>query len=301
MAMRLEVLNQLRIDPREKFRLADHDPGWLPPDVRRMPKKKRKAAGEKMLAENKAELAEAQALLYADNRYSMLIVLQAMDAAGKDGTIKHVMSGVNPQGCSVTSFKAPSAEELDHDFLWRCTKALPARGDIGIFNRSYYEEVLVTRVHPAILDNQRLPVTSRGHAFWDARYDDINNFERHLVRNGTVILKFFLNVSKAEQKRRFMERLDTPEKNWKFSAADIRERQRWNDYQHAYEDAINATSTSWAPWYVIPADRKWAMRAAVSDVITTTITSLDLSYPQLSDEDRAELAKARQELEAEGG
>lgn len=299
MVMRREVLDQLRIDPEEKFRLSDHDPSWLPADVRKMSKKKRKAAAADMLAANKSELAEAQGLLYADNRYSLLIVLQAMDAAGKDGTIKHVMSGVNPQGCSVTSFKAPSAEDLDHDFLWRCNKALPARGDIGIFNRSYYEEVLVTRVHPAILDNQRLPVVARGKGFWDARYDDINNFERHLVRNGTVILKFFLNVSKEEQKRRFMDRLDTPDKNWKFSAADIRERQRWDDYQKAYEQAIAATTTPWAPWYVIPADRKWAMRAAVSDIITTTVNSLDLRYPQLSDDDRAELAAARAELVAE--
>lgn len=299
MVMRREVLDQLRIDPEEKFRLSDHDPSWLPADVRKMSKKKRKAAAADMLAANKSELAEAQGLLYADNRYSLLIVLQAMDAAGKDGTIKHVMSGVNPQGCSVTSFKAPSAEDLDHDFLWRCNKALPARGDIGIFNRSYYEEVLVTRVHPAILDNQRLPVVARGKGFWDARYDDINNFERHLVRNGTVILKFFLNVSKEEQKRRFMDRLDTPDKNWKFSAADIRERQRWDDYQKAYEQAIAATTTPWAPWHVIPADRKWAMRAAVSDIITTTVNSLDLRYPQLSDDDRAELAAARAELVAE--
>jgi PPK2 family polyphosphate:nucleotide phosphotransferase len=297
--MRPEVLEQLRVDPKEKFRIADHDASWLPPHIAEVGKRKRKEAAAQMLADNTVELAEAQALLYADNRYSVLIIFQAMDAAGKDGTIKHVMSGVNPQGCSVTSFKAPSDEEIDHDFLWRCTKALPRRGDIGIFNRSYYEEVLVTRVHPQILDSQRLPVRTDGKAFWQARYDDINNFERHLVRNGTVILKFFLNVSKAEQKARFMERLDTPEKNWKFSAADIRERQRWDDYQQAYESLINATATPWAPWYVIPADRKWAMRAAVSDIITTTINSLDLAYPTLSDAEREELATARAELEAE--
>ena len=251
------------------------------------------------LEEGIATLATLQDILYAHNIYAVLCVFQAMDAAGKDGTIKHVMSGVNPQGCSVASFKVPSAEELDHNFLWRYSKALPPRGNIGIFNRSYYEEVLVVRVHPDILDKQRLPVTARGKAFWKARYDDINNFERHLVRNGTIILKFFLNVSKDEQKSRFMERLDTPEKNWKFSANDVRERQFWDDYQTAFEEAINHTSTPWAPWWVIPADRKWAMRAAVSDIVTSTISSLDLHYPELSDEDRAELAAARAELEAE--
>ena len=299
MAMSREVLEQLRVDPKETFRLADHDPAWLPPAAKGVSKSTRKAVADKMLEDNRAELTEAQGLLYADDRYSLLLVFQAMDAAGKDGTIKHVMSGVNPQGCSVASFKVPSAEELDHNFLWRYSKALPPRGNIGIFNRSYYEEVLVVRVHPDILDNQRLPVTARGKAFWKARYDDINNFERHLVRNGTIILKFFLNVSKDEQKSRFMERLDTPEKNWKFSANDVRERQFWDDYQTAFEEAINHTSTPWAPWWVIPADRKWAMRAAVSDIVTSTISSLDLHYPELSDEDRAELAAARAELEAE--
>lgn len=299
MAMSRETLEHLRVDPKEPFLLADHDPSWLPPAAQDMSKNERKAFAERMLKDNVKELAEAQELLYADDRYSLLLVFQAMDAAGKDGTIKHVMSGVNPQGCSVTSFKAPSEEELDHNFLWRCSKALPPRGNIGIFNRSYYEEVLVVRVHPNILDKQRLPVTARGKAFWKARYDDINAFERHLVRNGTVILKFFLNVSKEEQKARFMERLDTPEKNWKFSSADVRERGHWDEYQQAYEDAISATSTPWAPWWVIPADRKWAMRAAVSDIVTTTIGSLDLRYPELSDAQREDLAAARAELEAE--
>lgn len=299
MAMSRETLEQLRVDHKEDFVLADHDPAWLPPAAEAMSKSKRKAFAEQMLEQNRSELAEAQDLLYADDRYSLLLVFQAMDAAGKDSTIKHVMSGVNPQGCNVTSFKKPSDEELDHDFLWRCNKALPPRGNIGIFNRSYYEEVLVTKVHPQILDNQRLPVTARGKAFWQARYSDINAFERHLVRNGTVILKFFLNVSKAEQRNRFLARLDTPEKNWKFSAADIRERARWDDYQTAYQEAINATSTPWAPWWVIPADRKWAMRAAVSDIVTSTIKGLDLRYPELSDAQREELAAARAELEAE--
>ena len=238
MALSRETLEQLRVDHKEDFRLADHDPGWLPPGAQGISKSERKSLADKMLRDNVKELSEAQDLLYADDRYSLLLVFQAMDAAGKDGTIKHVMSGVNPQGCSVTSFKKPSDEELDHDFLWRCNKALPPRGNIGIFNRSYYEEVLVTKVHPQILDGQRLPVTARGKAFWQARYDDINAFERHLVRNGTVILKFFLNVSKEEQKVRFMERLDTPEKNWKFSSADVRERGHWDEYQNAYQEAI---------------------------------------------------------------
>ncbi len=299
MALSRETLEQLRVDPKEQFDLADHDPSWLPPAAREVNKSERRSLADKMLRDNVKELSEAQDLLYADDRYSLLLVFQAMDAAGKDGTIKHVMSGVNPQGCSVTSFKAPSEEELDHDFLWRCNKALPPRGNIGIFNRSYYEEVLVTKVHPTILDKQRLPVTARGTAFWKARYDDINAFERHLVRNGTVILKFFLNVSKEEQKARFMERLDTPEKNWKFSSADVRERGHWDAYQQAYQEAISATSTPWAPWWVIPADRKWAMRTAVSDIVTTTITSLDLRYPQLSDAQREDLAAARAALEAE--
>ncbi len=299
MALSRETLEQLRVDPKEQFRLADHDPGWLPPAAREVAKSERKILADKMLKDNVKELATAQDLLYADDRYSLLLVFQAMDAAGKDGTIKHVMSGVNPQGCSVTSFKAPSAEELDHDFLWRCNKALPPRGNIGIFNRSYYEEVLVVRVHPQILDSQRLPVSARGTAFWKARYDDINAFERHLVRNGTVILKFFLNVSKEEQKARFMERLDTPEKNWKFSSADVRERGYWDEYQKAYEQAISATSTPWAPWWVIPADRKWAMRTAVSDIITSTITGLDLQYPELNDKQREDLTAARAALEAE--
>ena len=299
MALSRETLEQLRVDHTEDFTLADHDPGWLPPTARDLSKGERKELADQMLKDNVKELAEAQDMLYADDRYSVLLVFQAMDAAGKDSTIKHVMSGVNPQGCSVTSFKKPSDEELDHDFLWRCNKALPPRGNIGIFNRSYYEEVLVTKVHPQILDYQRLPVTARGKAFWQARYDDINAFERHLVRNGTVVLKFFLNVSKEEQKARFLARLDTPEKNWKFSAADLKERAYWDDYQQAYQDAIAATATPWAPWWVIPADRKWAMRTAVSDIVTTTIKGLDLRYPQISDADREALAAARTELEAE--
>jgi PPK2 family polyphosphate:nucleotide phosphotransferase len=209
------------------------------------------------------------------------------------------MSGVNPQGCQVFSFKKPSPEELDHTFLWRYTKSLPERGRIGIFNRSYYEDVLVLKVHPEWLDGQKLPHGKRNKAFWQARYDDINNLERHLVRNGTRVLKFFLHVSKEEQKKRFLERLERPEKNWKFSAADLAERAFWNDYIEAYEDAISATSTEWAPWYIIPADHKWATRAIVADIITSTLAELDLTFPELNKEQRKLLAEARNKLENE--
>lgn len=300
MAMAKDVLEQLRVDPGEKFRIADHDAKWLPPAAHEVDKAERKRIAEMMLADNKVELAEAQELLYADGRHSVLIVFQAMDAAGKDGTIGHVMSGVNPQGCSVSSFKVPSAEEFSHTYLWRYSKALPARGMIGIFNRSYYEEVLVVKVHPAILDKADLPPEDVHKDIWKHRYEDINNFEQHLSRNGTTILKFFLNVSKEEQKKRFLERLDTPEKNWKFSSGDIVERGYWDDYMAAFEDAINATSTPWAPWYVIPADHKWAMRAAVSDIITTTIKDLPLEYPKLPEDEVARLAEAKATLLAEG-
>jgi PPK2 family polyphosphate:nucleotide phosphotransferase len=297
--MAKDVLDQLRVDPGEKFRISDHDAKWLPPAAHEVDKAERKRIAEMMLADNKVELAEAQELLYADGRHSVLIVFQAMDAAGKDGTIGHVMSGVNPQGCAVSSFKVPSAEEFSHTYLWRYTKALPARGMIGIFNRSYYEEVLVVKVHPAILDKADLPPEDVHKDIWKHRYEDINNFEQHLARNGTTILKFFLNVSKEEQKKRFLERLDTPEKNWKFSSGDIVERGYWDDYMAAFEDAINATSTPWAPWYVIPADHKWAMRAAVSDIITTTIKGLPLEYPKLPEDEVARLAEAKATLLAE--
>ena len=258
-----------------------------------------KERARQILDQNLADLAEAQELLYADDRYAVLIVFQAMDAAGKDGTIKHVMSGVNPQGCQVFSFKQPSAEELDHNFLWRYMRCLPERGRIGIFNRSYYEDVLVVKVHPELLAAQRLPAGKLGKKFWRRRYQDINAFERHLARNGTVILKFFLNVSKDEQKRRFLERLDHPEKHWKFSAADLAERAHWDEYMGAYEDCLSATSTEWAPWYVVPADHKWVTRAVVADVVTTAIRSLDLKYPEVTEEQRKGLAEARHQLSAE--
>ena len=256
-----------------------------------------KEAGEAFLQKSVLEMSNLQDKLYAENKHSVLIVLQAMDAAGKDGTIKHVMSGINPQGCQVFSFKQPSVEELDHNFLWRYMKSLPERGRIGIFNRSYYEDVLVVKVHPGLL--QKLPDGKKDSAFWDARYQDINAFEQHLARNGTVILKFFLHVSKKVQKERFIARLDRPEKNWKFSASDLTERERWDDYMSAYEQAINSTSTEWAPWHIIPADNKWAMRAAVADIITTRLHNLDLNYPLLTDAQMKLLAEARKQLENE--
>jgi PPK2 family polyphosphate:nucleotide phosphotransferase len=242
-----------------------------------------------------------QQLLWANGTHAVLVVFQAIDAAGKDSTIKHVMSGVNPQGVTVVSFRKPSAEERDHNFLWRISKALPARGHIGIFNRSHYEDVMAVRVHPEWLDGGAPPPGPGEAEFWAARYEDVNAFERHLARNGTRILKLFLHVSKAEQRRRFLARLDEPGKEWKFNAADLEERARWDDYQQAYEAAITATSTPWAPWYVIPADRKPVMQAMVASLLVEEIRALDLGRPQVSDEDRAANADARRRLLAESG
>ncbi|MGE0757761.1 MAG: polyphosphate kinase 2 family protein [Pirellulaceae bacterium] len=298
--MPADLINVLRVSPGEKFRLKDFDTGWAQTkELKELGKEEIKERARALLDASLADLTEAQELLYADDRFALLVIFQAMDAAGKDGTIKHVMSGINPQGCQVFSFKVPSAEELDHNFLWRYMRCLPERGRIGIFNRSYYEDVLVVKVHPELLDRQKLPPGNRGKAFWAQRYEDINCFERHLASNGTVILKFFLNVSKAEQKRRFLERLDRPEKNWKFSAADVAEREHWKDYMRVYEDAIAATSTKWAPWYIIPADHKWATRAMVADIISSKLRSLDLKYPVLTDEQHQLLAEARARLEQE--
>jgi PPK2 family polyphosphate:nucleotide phosphotransferase len=292
-----EILDLCRVPPGKKFRLKDHDTGWAQTrEMKELGKAEIKERARAILDRNIADLAEAQELLYADGRYAVLIVLQSMDAAGKDGTIKHVMSGVNPQGCQVFSFKKPSAKELDHDFLWRCMLCLPERGRIGIFNRSYYEDVLFVKVHPDILVQQRLPPGKPGKAFWEARYEDINAFERYLVRNGTIILKFFLNISRQEQKRRLLERLDRADKHWKFSAADLAERAFWDQYMEAYGDALSATSTDWAPWYVVPADHKWITRAVVADILTTTIRSLDLHYQEVKQEQRKALAEARKKL-----
>lgn len=296
-----DIRDALLVPPGKKVKLKDYDPGWaITKELKELGKDAIKERAQSFLASNLDDLAKAQDLLYASDTYSVLVILQALDAAGKDGTIKHVMSGVNPQGCQVYSFKQPSSEELDHNFLWRCMKALPERGRIGIFNRSYYEDVLVVRVHKELLENQRLPDDlAKSKKLWKQRFEDINNFEQHLVRNGTVVLKFFLNVSKEEQKERFLERLNRPEKHWKFSPQDVAEREYWDDYQQAYEEALTATSTDWAPWYIVPADHKWVTRAVVAGILTHTIHSLDLKYPQVSPAQMAALDEARRRLEAE--
>ena len=282
MALSFKHVRRLfEVTPGAKCRLDRHDPAWAGDDeFKELRRDELKARAVQLLEENTRDLAAAQELLYASDTYSVLIVLQAMDAAGKDGTIKHVMSGVNPQGCQVFSFKQPSAEEIDHNFLWRYMRDLPERGRIGIFNRSYYEDVLVVRVHPEILASQRLPPGNRGNKFWNARFDDINAFERHLTRNGTIILKFFLHISADEQKERLEARLDDPNKRWKFALGDIEERKLWKDYQKAYEDAINETATKWAPWYIIPADVKWYRNYLVGKILSDTMKKLNLEYPQ---------------------
>ncbi|MDH4160794.1 MAG: polyphosphate kinase 2 family protein [Actinomycetota bacterium] len=295
-----QVLDALRVQPGQRFRLSDRETDWLPPQLRDLDKGELRERARELLDASRSSLSDAQERLYADDRHSLLLVFQAMDAAGKDGTIKHVMSGVNPAGTQVTSFKAPSAEELDHDFLWRVARALPERGRVGIFNRSHYEEVLVVRVHPEYLDGQRLPSDTRGEELWRQRYESINGFERHLARNGTVIVKFFLNVSKREQRQRFLDRLDDADKTWKFNSGDVAERGHWDEYMTAYEDALSATSTEWAPWYVIPADRKPVMRALVANVVARTVDGMDLRFPEVPDEERAALAQARARLAAEG-
>jgi PPK2 family polyphosphate:nucleotide phosphotransferase len=295
-----KFMKLFQVAPGEKVRLKQRDTGWAQTEeLKELGKDVVRGRTEEILAQNTAELAAAQELLYANDVYSVLIILQAMDAAGKDGTIKHVMSGVNPQGCQVFSFKQPSKEELDHNFLWRYMKALPERGRIGIFNRSYYEEVLVVKVHPALLEQQKLLPGKRGKTFWRERYEDINAFERHLTRNGTIILKFFLHLSKAEQKKRFLERLDDSDKHWKFSPSDLAERGYWKEYQQAFEDALSATSTEWAPWYIVPADHKWVTRAVVADVVTSAISGLHLSFPTVPAEKQKALAEARVQLEKE--
>ena len=304
MASRLKYEDAKRlfqVKPGRRFSLEHHDPGWAGgSEFKELRPDELKARAVKSLAGNVEALAAAQELLYASDVHSVLIVLQAMDAAGKDGTIKHVMSGVNPQGCQVFSFKTPSAEELDHNFLWRYMKALPERGRIGIFNRSYYEDVLVVRVHPEILARQKLPPGERGRKFWHARYDDINRFERHLARNGTLVLKFFLHLSKKEQKKRFKARLEDEDKHWKFSYADLKERGFWDDYQTAFGDMLRHTSTAWAPWWVIPADHKFVTRALVGGVTTQSIRRLGVKRPSITAEQRRLLARARRELGANG-
>lgn len=283
-----------RITKGKKFHLKDIDPG----DTLHLQSEDKPRAKE-VLAMGVQLLAELQDMLYAQDRWAVLIILQAMDAAGKDGTIKHIMSGVNPQGCQVHSFKSPSPEELDHDYLWRCMKALPNKGNIGIFNRSYYEETLVVRVHKEYLANEKLPPELVTRNIWKERFQDIRNFERYLTRNGMIILKFYLHVSKGEQEKRFMERIENPEKNWKFSASDVREREHWDDYMKAFEDMIRNTATEEAPWYVVPADNKWFTRLAVAAAIIDALASLDLHYPKVDEKKLEELAAAKKTLLSE--
>ena len=287
---RAQLVKRYRIDSGKKFKLSD----IAPDDTWKL--KSKEHAGQ-WLEEGVARLNELQAQLYARNEWSLLLIFQAMDAAGKDSTIKHVMSGVNPQGCQVYSFKVPSDEELNHDFLWRTNKCLPERGRIGIFNRSYYEEVLVARVHPDLLQRQKLPPSLVTRHIWKERFESINALEKHLTRNGVVILKFFLHLSKKEQRARFLSRLEEPVKNWKFSTADMRERQRWDDYQEAYEDMIGQTASRHAPWFVVPSDHKWFTRLVVAEAIVQALESLDLEYPKLSPAKNKELAVIRRELQ----
>ncbi|MBL8873363.1 MAG: polyphosphate kinase 2 family protein [Planctomycetaceae bacterium] len=289
-----DIAKPYLVDGRKKFRLKDYDPA----DTANFTSADKPRAKEALTIGIDA-LAELQDMLYAQDRWSVLLIFQAMDAAGKDGAIKHVMSGVNPQGCQVYSFKAPTSEDLDHDFLWRCVKCLPERGRIGIFNRSYYEETLVVRVHKQILENQKLPPSLITKNIWDDRFEDIRNFEKYLTRNGVIIRKFFLNVSREEQKKRFMERLDHPEKNWKFSAADVKERGYWDDYMDAYQDMIRNTSTPDCPWYVVPADNKWYTRIVIAAAIIEALGSLDLHYPKVNAAMREELRLAREKLVGE--
>src|SRR5215470_12255131 len=289
-----KLVDRYRVTNGKKFRLKDFDPA----DTAGM-KKESKPEAKAMMQQGIERLRELQDKLYAQDRWAMLLVLQAMDAAGKDSTIKHVMSGVNPQGCQVFSFKQPSSEELDHDFLWRYSKCLPERGRIGIFNRSYYEEALVVRVHPEILARQKLPEGCVGKRIWDERLADIANFEDYLTRQGTLILKFFLHVSRDEQKKRFMERINTPAKSWKFSLADIQERDYWDDYMHAFEEAIRATAAQLAPWYVVPADHKWFTRLIVAGAIGEAVDKLGLSYPQIDAMKKKELVTASEKLDRE--
>jgi len=287
-----DLSERYRVEDGKKFRLKDFeaDDTWKFKD--------KEHAGD-LLEHSLEKLAELQGRLYAQNEWALLLIFQAMDAAGKDGTIKHVMSGVNPQGCEVFSFKAPSNEELDHDFLWRSMKNLPERGRIGIFNRSYYEETLVVRVHKEFLEKEKLPVKLVTKNIWKERFEDISCIERYMYRNGTVVRKFFLNVSRKEQKERFMKRLDEPKKNWKFSAADIRERQSWPQYMEAYEDMIQHTASAHAPWYVVPADHKWFTRLVVASVIVDTLESLKLKFPEVAPGVRKEFAAARAVLKNE--
>lgn len=284
-----KLIEPFRIDNGRKFRLKDIDPAEAG-------RKGLEERADALLAEGIARMRELQARLYAQNEWAVLLIFQAMDAAGKDGTIKHVMGGIDPTGVQVFSFKQPSIEELEHDFLWRCLKSLPERGRIGIFNRSYYEETLVVRVHPEYLASQHLPAGLTGKKIWEHRFEDINAVEKYLARNGVVIRKFFLHVSKDEQRKRFLERLDRPDKNWKFSAADLKERDRWDEYMTCYEDMIRETASEHAPWFVVPADHKWFTRLVVASAIIDALEELDLQFPEVDAAKRAELQKLRRGL-----
>jgi PPK2 family polyphosphate:nucleotide phosphotransferase len=286
-----DIRSHFQVPPGQTIRLRDYDPGWS--GNKSLSKEKRKLQAEAFLQEDVEDLIRAQELLWASDRWALLIILQGMDTSGKDGIIKHVMSGVNPQGCQVHSFKKPTEEELDHDFLWRCMKVLPERGKIGIFNRSYYEEVLVVKVHPEILQSQRLPVTQPDEGFWETRYKSINQMEHHLVRNGTAIVKLFLHISEEEQRQRLLARLEEPAKHWKFSLGDLAERAYWGNYMKAYEEMLHHTGTEWAPWYIIPADHKWVARAVSARIITNVVDTLALEYPQVSEEQRTKLVEAK--------
>ncbi len=289
-----KLLKRYRIEQGKHFRLKDYDPA----DTHGLGSELKPQAKE-LLANGIDEMSRLQDILAAQDRWGLLLIFQAMDAAGKDGTIKHVMSGVNPQGVQVTSFKEPSAEELSHGYLWRCAKCVPGRGRIGIFNRSYYEEVLVVRIHRQMLENEKLPQSLVTKHIWQERFEDINNFERYVTRNGIAVVKFFLHLSKKEQKRRFLERLETPDKNWKFSASDVKERQFWDKYQDAYEDMIRHTASEHAPWYVVPADNKWFTRLVVAQAVVDALKAMKLKYPKASAAERAALTQARQQLERE--
>jgi PPK2 family polyphosphate:nucleotide phosphotransferase len=292
-----EHTDKFLVPAKAQVNLADYNPAYKDGF-------ENEAAAQEQLQSDIKRLSKLQDKLYAGNKYSVLIIFQAMDAAGKDGAIKHIMSGLNPQGCQVYSFKHPSDEEYDHDFLWRHYKALPERGRIGIFNRSHYENVLICKVHPEYVLAERLPgindVKKIDDDFWQQRYKQINRFEKNIAQSGTVVLKFFLHLSKDEQRKRFLERIDNPEKNWKFSFGDINERGYWNEYQKAYEDALSQTSTQQAPWYVIPADNKWFARTAIANIIVQTLEGLDLKYPDLPAEEKAKLTDAKKKLLAEG-
>lgn len=291
-----KLVDQMRVKPGKKIDLEkDFDPGWTGGY------KKKSVDADELLEEGVAQLAKYQERLYAENRQSLLVVIQALDAAGKDSALAHVLTGLNPTGFQVFSFKAPNAEELDHDYLWRIVKALPERGRIGIFNRSHYEEVLAVRVHPSFLGPQRLPPHTLGDGLWKQRFEEINNFEKYLVQQGTQVVKIFLHVSKEEQRLQQLERIDTPEKNWKFNPGDIEERKYWKEYMKAFEDVFNHTSTEWAPWYVVPGDKRWFARPAIAAIIARKLAKMDPQFPTISEDDRQKMLASREVLIAEGG